>query len=34
MLDQLRAAGFRDVDRRLLSVGIAQLITGTRAAPS
>jgi demethylmenaquinone methyltransferase/2-methoxy-6-polyprenyl-1,4-benzoquinol methylase len=32
MLDDLRAAGFDDVDRRLLSVGIAQLITGTRSA--
>jgi demethylmenaquinone methyltransferase/2-methoxy-6-polyprenyl-1,4-benzoquinol methylase len=32
MLDQLAAAGFEGVDRRLLSVGIAQLITGTRSA--
>ena len=32
MLDQLATAGFLDVDRRLLSVGIAQLITGTRSA--
>ena len=32
MLDQLTAAGFHDVDRRLLSVGIAQLITATRSA--
>lgn len=31
MLDQLARAGFDGVDRRLLSVGIAQLITGTRA---
>jgi demethylmenaquinone methyltransferase/2-methoxy-6-polyprenyl-1,4-benzoquinol methylase len=30
MLDQLASAGFTAVDRRLLSVGIAQLITGTR----
>ena len=30
MLSQLADAGFADVDRRLLSVGIAQLITGTR----
>jgi demethylmenaquinone methyltransferase/2-methoxy-6-polyprenyl-1,4-benzoquinol methylase len=30
MLDQLARAGFDGVDRRLLSVGIAQLITGTR----
>lgn len=30
MLDQLASAGFVDVDRRLLSVGIAQLITATR----
>ena len=30
LLDQLRSAGFVDVDRRLLSVGIAQLITATR----
>ena len=30
MLDLLRAAGFVEVDRRLLSVGIAQLITATR----
>jgi demethylmenaquinone methyltransferase/2-methoxy-6-polyprenyl-1,4-benzoquinol methylase len=30
MLQQLSAAGFDEVDRRLLSVGIAQLITGTR----
>ncbi len=32
MLDQLRATGFVDVERRLLSVGIAQLVTGTRSA--
>ena len=32
MLDDLRAAGFHDVDRSLLSVGIAQLITATRSA--
>jgi demethylmenaquinone methyltransferase/2-methoxy-6-polyprenyl-1,4-benzoquinol methylase len=31
MLDLLRGAGFRSVDRRLLSTGIAQLITATRA---
>ncbi len=30
MLDQLRAAGFEGIERRLLSVGIAQLITATR----
>lgn len=30
MLDQLRHAGFALVDRRLLTGGIAQLITGTR----
>jgi demethylmenaquinone methyltransferase/2-methoxy-6-polyprenyl-1,4-benzoquinol methylase len=30
MLDQIRGAGFRTVDRRLLSTGIAQLITATR----
>jgi demethylmenaquinone methyltransferase/2-methoxy-6-polyprenyl-1,4-benzoquinol methylase len=30
MLDQLAGSGFDGVDRRLLSVGIAQLITGTR----
>ena len=32
MLDQLRSAGFTDVDRRLLSVGIAQLVTARREA--
>ena len=31
MLDQIRAAGFTDVERRLLSTGISQLITATRA---
>jgi demethylmenaquinone methyltransferase/2-methoxy-6-polyprenyl-1,4-benzoquinol methylase len=31
MLDQLRDAGFRDVQRHLLSGGISQLIVGTRA---
>ncbi|MEX2293137.1 MAG: ubiquinone/menaquinone biosynthesis methyltransferase [Acidimicrobiales bacterium] len=31
MLDQLAEAGFVDVERRLLSVGIAQLVTATRA---
>ena len=31
MLDQLRSAGFTDVDRRLLSTGISQLLTATRA---
>ncbi|WP_421119463.1 ubiquinone/menaquinone biosynthesis methyltransferase [Aquihabitans daechungensis] len=31
MLDQIRAAGFTDVDRRLLSTGISQLVTATRA---
>jgi demethylmenaquinone methyltransferase/2-methoxy-6-polyprenyl-1,4-benzoquinol methylase len=30
MLHRLAAAGFDDVDRRLLSHGIAQLVTGTR----
>ena len=30
MLDDLGAAGFTDVDRTLLSVGISQIITGTR----
>ncbi len=30
MLGQLAAAGFVDVERRLLSVGIAQLVTATR----
>jgi demethylmenaquinone methyltransferase / 2-methoxy-6-polyprenyl-1,4-benzoquinol methylase len=30
LLDMVRAAGFADVDRRLLSVGIAQLVTGAR----
>jgi demethylmenaquinone methyltransferase/2-methoxy-6-polyprenyl-1,4-benzoquinol methylase len=30
MLDQVRAAGFADVDRRLLSTGISQLVTATR----
>jgi demethylmenaquinone methyltransferase / 2-methoxy-6-polyprenyl-1,4-benzoquinol methylase len=30
MLARIAAAGFSDVDRRLLSGGIAQLITGTR----
>jgi demethylmenaquinone methyltransferase/2-methoxy-6-polyprenyl-1,4-benzoquinol methylase len=32
MLDQLATAGFARVDRRLLSVGIAQLVTATRQA--
>jgi demethylmenaquinone methyltransferase/2-methoxy-6-polyprenyl-1,4-benzoquinol methylase len=31
MLDLLRASGFADADHRLLSAGIAQLLTGTRA---
>jgi demethylmenaquinone methyltransferase/2-methoxy-6-polyprenyl-1,4-benzoquinol methylase len=31
LLDLLRAAGFDDADRRLLSTGITQLLTGTRA---
>jgi demethylmenaquinone methyltransferase/2-methoxy-6-polyprenyl-1,4-benzoquinol methylase len=31
MLDRLRAAGFHDASRRLLSGGITQLITGTRS---
>jgi demethylmenaquinone methyltransferase/2-methoxy-6-polyprenyl-1,4-benzoquinol methylase len=31
MLGQIRAAGFTDVDRRLLSTGISQLVTATRA---
>jgi hypothetical protein len=30
MLDDLRGAGFSDVRRRLLSVGIAQLVSATR----
>jgi len=30
MLDRLRDAGFRDVERVLLSGGITQLITATR----
>jgi demethylmenaquinone methyltransferase / 2-methoxy-6-polyprenyl-1,4-benzoquinol methylase len=30
LLEQLAAAGFDDVERRLLSRGIAQLVTGTR----
>ena len=30
LLDLVRNAGFVDVERQLLSVGIAQLITGTR----
>ena len=33
MLAQLRLAGFVGVERRLLSTGIAQLVTGTRARP-
>lgn len=33
MLDQISGAGFVDVQRRLLSAGIAQLVTATRAAP-
>lgn len=33
LLGALRAAGFVDVRRRLLSAGIAQLITGTRPRP-
>jgi len=32
MLAMIEAAGFVDVKRRLLSVGIAQLLTGTRAS--
>jgi demethylmenaquinone methyltransferase/2-methoxy-6-polyprenyl-1,4-benzoquinol methylase len=31
MLDQIRGAGFAAVDRRLLSTGISQLVTATRA---
>jgi demethylmenaquinone methyltransferase/2-methoxy-6-polyprenyl-1,4-benzoquinol methylase len=31
MLDQIRAAEFTDVNRRLLSTGISQLVTATRA---
>ena len=31
MLDQIRSAGFTDVDRRLLSTGFSQLVTATRA---
>ncbi|HWJ96613.1 MAG TPA: ubiquinone/menaquinone biosynthesis methyltransferase [Acidimicrobiales bacterium] len=31
MVDQLRGAGFTAVDRRLLSTGISQLLTATRA---
>lgn len=34
MLGQLAQAGFVDVERRLLSVGIAQLVTATRRAPA
>ena len=34
MLDQLRSAGFADVDRTLLSVGIAQLVTARREGPA
>ena len=34
MLADLAGAGFVDVDRRLLSVGIAQLITATRRSPA
>jgi len=30
LLAQLREAGFSDASRRLLSVGISQLLTGTR----
>ena len=30
LLDMVRAAGFADVRRTVLSAGIAQLITGTR----
>jgi len=30
LLAQVTAAGFDDVERRLLSRGIAQLVTGTR----
>ena len=33
LLEELRAAGFVGVERRLLSAGIAQLITATRARP-
>lgn len=33
MLTDLGAAGFVDVDRRLLSLGVAQLITATRRSP-
>ena len=32
LVDQLRSAGFTAVERRLLSVGIAQLLSATRAA--
>jgi demethylmenaquinone methyltransferase / 2-methoxy-6-polyprenyl-1,4-benzoquinol methylase len=32
MLGQLRSAGFTDVDRTLLSAGIAQLVTAQRDA--
>jgi hypothetical protein len=32
MLGDLRATGFADVRRELLSVGIAQLVTATRGA--
>ena len=32
MLERLRAAGFESVERKLLSGGITQLITATRAA--
>jgi demethylmenaquinone methyltransferase/2-methoxy-6-polyprenyl-1,4-benzoquinol methylase len=33
MLEQLAASGFADVERRLLSLGIAQLVTATRRGP-
>jgi demethylmenaquinone methyltransferase/2-methoxy-6-polyprenyl-1,4-benzoquinol methylase len=33
LLDRLRAAGFATVERRVLSGGIAQLITATRSSP-
>jgi demethylmenaquinone methyltransferase / 2-methoxy-6-polyprenyl-1,4-benzoquinol methylase len=33
LVDLLRSAGFADAERRLLSGGITQLLTGTRTAP-
>jgi hypothetical protein len=33
MREMIARAGFTDVDRRLLSGGVAQLVTATRRAP-